>query len=391
MKVLLVHDYGSRGGGAELQVLALRRALRERGHHVRLLSSRVPLGGLPPEADATCFGSTTRLQVLSSTVNPSARAALAREMETFRPDVVHVRMCLWQLSPWILPLLRGTPAVYQAAVYKAVCPKGTKLLPDGSRCCVRPGWACRSNGCLTLTSWPPLLLQHRLWRRWSDVFDARVTLSEAAARVLRDGGAGDFEVIPNVVFPSPQRPPLTGAPLVGYAGRLSPEKGVGMLLRAFARARATVPDARLEIAGRGPEGESLRRAAADLGLGDAVELLGHLPRRDLERRFERIWVQAVPSLWEEPFGNTATEAQARGTAVFASRAGAFTETVEDGRGGRLLPVGEDVAWGNALAAALRDRDATDALGRAGRDRMIEDYGEDRWVESFLTLYRRHWR
>jgi hypothetical protein len=142
MKILLLHDYGTATGGAELQMLALRQALRDRGHEVRLFTSRaVPVADYPLLADDHCFGSLTRFQVLSQTANVSAYWNLRRVLQTFRPDVVHVRMFMWQLSPLILPLLTSLPAIYQTAVYKAICPLGTKILPNGQACNNRAGLA----------------------------------------------------------------------------------------------------------------------------------------------------------------------------------------------------------------------------------------------------------
>lgn len=398
MKVLLVHDYGSPGGGAELQMLALRDALRHRGHRVRLLSSRVPLGGQEPVADHLCFGTTSRFQVVSSAVNPSAALALRRALAEERPDIVHVRMMLWQLSPLILPLLRGVPSLYHAAVYKAVCPKGSKLLPDGSVCGVEAGMPCLTNGCLTWRSWGPAMLQRRLWRAGQDAFDAHVTLSHAARRVLEAGGRLPVEVIPNGVPERPPRPPLGETPRLAYAGRLSAEKGVGTLLAAFAGVVRERPEARLEIYGDGPQRRALEHSARELGIAGATTFAGHLPRRELEAALDRAWVQAIPSLWEEPFGNVASEALMRATAVVASRAGALPEILGAGADagatgappavGRLVEPGDPAAWAAVLGELLADRETAEAVGRAGRRRALECYGEERWVDSILALYHR---
>ena len=390
LDVLLVHDYGSPGGGAELQMLALRDGLRRRGHRVRLLSSRVPLGGQEPEADHLCFGTTSRAQVVTSAFNPSAALALRRALARARPDVVHVRMMLWQLSPAILPWLRDLPSVYHAAVYKAVCPRGTKRLPDGSPCTVQPGRACHRNGCLTWRSWPPAMAQRALWLAWKDAFDLRVTLSHAARRVLEAGGLAPVEVLHNGVPERPPRPALGTTPVVAYAGRLAPEKGVDVLLHAFARLSRRLPAARLRVYGDGPERPTLEALAEELGVAARTRFAGHLPRRRLEEVLDEAWVQAVPSLWEEPFGNVTTEALMRGTAVVASRAGAQPEILGEGSDGVgvLVPPGDVAAWAAALEPLLGDRDRAEAVGRAGRRRAEERFGEERWVDAVEGLYRR---
>ncbi|NEQ25167.1 MAG: glycosyltransferase, partial [Microcoleus sp. SIO2G3] len=127
MKILLLHDYGTATGGAELQMLSLRQGLRDRGHEVRLLASRAQVVNSPLMSEYTCFGTTSKMQVLSQVANPSAYLTLRQALHDFEPDVVHVRMFMWQLSPLILPLLRDRPCLYQTAVYKAICPLGTKV------------------------------------------------------------------------------------------------------------------------------------------------------------------------------------------------------------------------------------------------------------------------
>ena len=130
MRILLVNDYATPTAGAERITLDLRDGLRARGHDVRVFASRAQLIAGESFADATCYGTNSRVQTLTSTVNPSAARTLRRVLREFAPDVVQVHMFLWQLSPSILPLLRGVPSIYWAMTFKAVCPTGLKWLPS---------------------------------------------------------------------------------------------------------------------------------------------------------------------------------------------------------------------------------------------------------------------
>ncbi len=388
MKILLVHDYGTPTGGAELQMLALRDGLRARGHEVRLLSSRAQHVPSDIVADYTCFGSTSRLQVLSQTANPSAYRQLRRALAEFQPDVVHVRMFLWQLSPLILPLLRDVPSIYQVAVFKPICPKGTKMLPDGSPCRYPPGAVCLNAGCLTPQTWAALMLQRALWLRWRHAFDQVVTLSNAMKQRLEAEGIQPVEVIHNGIGERPIRPPLSQPPTIAFAGRLVPEKGIDVLLQAVARIAPRVPGLRLLIAGDGPERERLGARVRELGLGDTVTMLGHLPSQEMEARFEAAWVQAIPSRWEEPFGNVATEAMMRGTAVVSSAVGGLAEIVADGETGLLVPPNDVAALAEALRYIVTDRSIAERMGQAGRDRALALFSMDRCISQFEHLYRR---
>lgn len=388
MKILLVNDYAIPFGGAELQILALRDSLRQRGHDARLFASCAKPGGGHSFADYECFGTTSRFRTLLQTANLSAFWQLRRVLAGFQPDVVHVRVFLTQLSPLILPLLRNVPSLEQTVSYKPICPLGTKMLPDGTICQVSAGTVCYRNHCLPLRDWLPLMLQMHLYRRWRYAFNLVVTNSEAVKLRLVAEGIQLEDVIWNGVQSCPPRPPLSSPPTVAFAGRLVREKGVDVLLQAFAMVVAQVAEARLLVAGSGPEGEHLKRLIADLGLSDSVATLGHLSRQELEHRFAQAWVQAIPSRWEEPFANVALEALMRGTAVVASASGGLTEIVQDGRTGFLVPSGDAGTLAEALLKLLRDRELAEQIGKAGREVALAHFSERTCVDRFVELYHR---
>ena len=390
MKILLIHDIGRATGGAELQMLSLRQGLRDLGHDVRLFSSlATPVENSKLLADYSCFGTNTLLQVLSQTINPSAYFKLRQILEEFKPDVVHVRMFMWQMSPAILPLLKDIPCIYQTAVYKAICPAGTKVLPDGSDCHSDPGKVCLSNGCLTPQSWAVLMVQHKLWSYWRDAFDVVVALSQGMKTKLEGAGIKPVEVVYNGVPVKEEQSVLKETPTVVYAGRLVPEKGVDILLQAFARALQEVPKAQLIIAGDGSQKNSLQSLSQDLGIAEAVTWLGYLPQAEMEQHFAGAWVQVVPSQWAEPFGNVTTEAMMRGTAVIASAVGAQPEIVASDETGFLISPPNNVdLWTANLISLLSDRQLAAKMGNAGRDRAISHFSENTRNQRFIEIYTR---
>ncbi len=392
MKILLVNDYGGATGGAELQMLRLRDQLCDRRHDARLFASKAEVVSDSPNlADYTCYGSTSRIQVLSQTLNLSAYWSLRRTLSEFQPDIVHVRMFLWQLSPLILPLLKPYPCLYQTAVYKAICPLGTNILPDGRACRLTPGVACLQQGCLTPQSWLWLMAQRSLWQHWKGVFNRIVALSEGMKQELEQAGIRPVSVIYNGVPERSARAPLASPPTVAYAGRFSAEKGVEILFRAFAQIAELVPEAQLKLAGKGPAEAALKALSRQLGIEERVVWLGHLSRPALEQQFDAVWVQVVPSLWAEPFGNVTTEAMMRGTAVVASAVGAQPEIIGPETGvtmpGKLVPPGDVDALAAALLPILQQRSLAEQMGQSGRQRAVTEFSETRCVENFLCLYR----
>ncbi len=388
MRILLVNDYGTPTGGAELMLLALRDALRARGHEARLFASSARPLQATSQADYECLGFASPVRGLIQVANPSAVFGLRRVLQDFKPEVVHVRLFLSQLSPLILPLLEGVPSVFHAAWYRSICPIGTKMLPGGDPCTARAGTACLRYGCFPAWAWPSAMLQLKLWRHWRHAFNAVVANSHATARLLEQDGIGPVEVIWNGVPSSAAQPALSGPPTVVFAGRLVWEKGVDLLIRAFAEVRGQLRDAELVIAGDGPERPRLQRLIAELSLESSVLLMGHLTRPEVQECFAAAWVQAVPSRWREPFGIVAAEAMMRGTAVIATTGGGLAEIVQQDRTGILVPPNDVRSLAAALRRLLADRDLAASLGRTGREFALANLSEDMFVERFLGVYER---
>lgn len=385
MRVLLVNDWDVPRGGAEVLTAALRDELRGRRHDVRVFASSTGAGF----ADWSCRtrDPASHLQTATRVVNPAAALGLRRALTDFRPDVVHVRMFLSQLSPLILPLLRSVPAVYHAVIHEMACPTLNKQLPDGSDCAVPAGRACRRNGCLSAAAWPALMLQRRLVHRWRDAFEVVIANSEATARLLEADGAGPVRVIPNGVPERAMRDRLTEHPTVGYAGRLTAPKGVDVLLRAFAEIADALPMARMVVLGDGDERGALQRLGDELGVAGRVEWLGHRPREEVERILSGVWAQVVPSRYREPFGLVAAEAMMRGTAVVASDTGGLAEVVEHRSGGLLVRPGDHHDLAAALRGLLGDRARLDRMAAAGRERARTLYAMDTFADRILVAYR----
>ncbi|MFN9916358.1 MAG: glycosyltransferase family 4 protein, partial [Pirellulaceae bacterium] len=156
-------------------------------------------------------------------------------------------------------------------------------------------------------------------------------------------------------------------------------------MKAFAKIVPISPEAQLLIAGEGKEKGNLRQLAEALKISQNVKFLGYLTRSELENAFNCAWVQVVPSIWDEPFGNVTTEAMMRGTAVIASAVGAQPEIIEEGVTGLLVPPNDEEALSTALLSILKERDLAEKMGQFGRKRAIERFSEDHRTEHFLEI------
>jgi glycosyltransferase involved in cell wall biosynthesis len=381
MKVLLVNDYGSPDGGAEIAMLQLRDVLRARGHEALLFASSARRADGATSADVECFGTTSRYRTLVQSANPAAWRGLRRTLESFAPDVVHVGLCLTQLSPLILPLLRGRPSVYHAHWLRAICPTGSKLLPDGAHCTQHAGVACARSGCVPFRDWAPMLGQMTLWNQWRDAFTRVVANSHATRAALEAEGFDDVSVIPCGVARQTRIDERATAPTVLFAGRLARQKGIHVLLDAWRAVVQAIPHARLLVAGDGPD-----RAALERDAPAGVTFMGHLTSVELGRAADSAWVQVVPSIGFEGFGLAAVEAMMRGIAVVATRTGGLAEVVNDGVTGALVPPNDVSSLAGAITTLLRDRPACERMGTRGQARAEASFSADAYVDGFITLY-----
>lgn len=355
MRVLLVTDWPVEGGGLEKYVTLLARGLREAGDEVRLLTSSV--GGGPAVADYVAFGSRRpALQTVLQIANPAAARAVHRAVAELRPDVVHVSMFEMHLSPSVLAALDGVPTVLNVAYYKPICPNGLKLLPDGSRCTAEQGAICWRGGCLSLAHWLRDRPRYARIRTGVGRASAVVACSSWLSHELAVNGIeAQWSPWPTDRPGAAFRRERAAMPLFVFAGRLTREKGVDLLLHALARVRERVPDARLRIVGDGPLRPALERLTTELGLRDAIELTGWLPLERIDDQLADAWALVAPSLWAEPLGLTAVEAVVRGIPAVVSATGGLAETVADGVSGLLFPNGDVGALADRLVAVASRR------------------------------------
>ncbi len=217
--------------------------------------------------------------------------------------------------------------------------------------------------------WPVRRLERGALRAAAAIYPC----STGAAGVLRRKGyVGALRVLPlgvDITRFAPTETLAAASPRTGlrlaYVGRLVPEKGVDVVLRAM----AGEPGWKLEVLGTGPEEGTLRAQTTTLGIADRVAFLGAVAQEDLPDAYRRADVLVVPSqvtpAWTEQFCRVAVEAMACGVPVVASNVGSLPEVVGDG--GLLVPPGDP----DALHAALQRLDDNEPLrrklGAAGRD------------------------
>jgi N-acetyl-alpha-D-glucosaminyl L-malate synthase BshA len=210
-----------------------------------------------------------------------------------------------------------------------------------------------------------------------------------------------IEVIPNFVdlgrFAPPPRRDLrqlaalfagsndrggSDGPILFHVSNFRPVKRPRDLIEVLARVRRSLP-ARLVLVGDGPERDAVLARAHELEVGDAVCWLGR--RNDFAGMLGHADGFLLPSE-SEGFGVAALEAMAAGVPVFGYRVGGLPEVVADGAG-VLVACGDVDALAAAVVAGVANRATSGAMGRAGRARAEERFGDAAQVEHYETYFR----
>lgn len=375
-KILIALPCLSRGG-TEMQTMLMARALVELGYKVEVCCYFESDERVVEEFQAV--GAVVRLLgwVRSIGMGKFIRslAAIFREMSS---AVVHVQYMAPGLLPIVAARLARVPVVL-ATVHYPGTPHGIAahvLLRFGARLTDR--FTCVSEAA------------EKSWFGDSCLLDPPHPESIAGRRHCTIPNAVDIGGIdkalevrsPKVISTAAW---LEGKIVVGTVARLSREKGIDILLKAFAELRKAVPQAHLLIVGDGSQRADLQTLARRLGIGEAITWTGQLSWEDAMGCLGLMDVVTVPSRYEG-FGLTAVEAMACGKPVVASRVGGLEEVIDDGVTGCLATAEDVLAFTAALTDLLKNEKRRKIMGVASRRHVEEYYAYPRFRERCRVLY-----
>lgn len=173
-------------------------------------------------------------------------------------------------------------------------------------------------------------------------------------------------------------------PMILFAGRLSREKGVCVLLDAAKQVLQSFPRAIFLIVGDGPEAASLQSRGQALKLEGRVRFTGF--RKDIQRFLREMDFAVLPS-FTEGMPLLVLESYAVGKPVVASRVGGVPEIMEDGVHGLLVEPGNADDLAKALMAMLSDPNRRERMGRAAFERVRTHFSIERQASAYVELFR----
>jgi glycosyltransferase involved in cell wall biosynthesis len=383
MNILAAHNFYKQPGGEDQCVAAEVAMLKSHGHEVTQYFLR-----------NESIDAMSRLQVGSRTIwsGPAFRE-LRQLFRTHRPQIAHFHNTFPLISPAAYYAARAENVrVVQTLHNFRLCCANALLFRDGDVCedCLGKSipWPaivhkCYHDSRAASATIATMLTAHRVLGTWRKLIDVYIALTEFGRRKLIEGGlpADKIAVKSNFAYPDPG----PGAGAGGYAvfvGRLSAEKGVETLLKAWRHLGGSLP---LRLVGDGPLAGAVREAAAK---DASIQWLGNVPLEAVYTLVGEAAFLVLPSQCYENFPRVVIEAFAKGTPVIASKLGGMAEIVDDGRTGLHFKPGDPADLAMKVRSILADPLKLARLRQAARQRFDQCFTADVNHKSLMAIYKK---
>jgi glycosyltransferase involved in cell wall biosynthesis len=385
--IAIVHAYYRQLGGEDISTGLERDLLRQAGVPVSFASVQ--------NSDVTV---RDRMQLMFSAGYHRGRAAqVLSQLPQADPALVHVQNVWPSITPAIHELLsqRGIPNIQHLRNFRASCLNG-KHFRDGRVCldCLgrspaltglrrrcHDGEILRSG--LAAAAWWQTE-RHHIYR---DHISGYIAMSRFGIEMAEQAGIPGERIYckPNFISDPGLGPAPSSSRDICFVGRLSPEKGAEVVVRAWARLRSR--SGRLVLIGDGPQREDLEHLATEvLGVGPTVEFRGRLSPEQTLAVVKDCRCLLQPACWFETVGRTVVEAFATGRPVIASRLGALEELTEIFPSALRPAAGDEWDWAAAMERMLADDALADRLGQTAREDYVRCFTPQANCDLMLGIY-----
>lgn len=407
MKVLLVHKFWKRVGGAEVYFQDTARILRSKGHDVYIYTTEFEADGAKdvyPRDEKVHFGeSFDYLQggVLKRISNIPKIIYSQKNKEEFRsllrdikPDVVHVFAIYVTITPSILDACReeGIPVVMSCNDYKHICPN-YRLFHHGRICEDCKGGkffnallnnCCKHSIAVSAISMVEAYVHDmkNVWRGniHTFLFESRFMMNKTEE--FWGKGKAQLKFLGKPFNATFWKAEYKDDGYILYLGRLSDEKGVDILLKAMKQ----IPNAKLIIAGDGGYRAFLESMKRDEDINN-VEFVGSKFGDELEKLFAGCRFVVVPSIWHENFPYVMMEAFARGKAVVGSDKGGIPEYIDEGKTGFVFPSHDSETLSKIIMKLWSQPDLAMEMGRNAKAYADTNFNDTTFYNRLLEIYQ----
>lgn len=390
MKIFLIHNfYGSSSPSGENQVFLAERDLVEKnGHEVtEFLRYSDEIRG------KGTLGKV--LGAFSAPWNPFSASAIRRKVAGEEPDVVHVHNTFPLISPSIFQAVgRNAAKVLTLHNYRLYCPAAIPMR-NGQACTECPEkrsvlpalrYGCYRQSRLATLSLAVSVALHRFLGTWEKQVDAFIALTEFQKDLMVRAGLPEerVHVKPNFYAGDPSVVPWEKRKHnVLFVGRLTAEKGVISLVRAWSNWGTAAPE--LLVVGEGNLRGEMQKLAKD-AVNVSVHFTGQLESAKAKEKIANAKLLVLPSECFEGFPMTVAEAFAFGTPVATSNIGGLPSIVKEGVNGILFEPGDSGSLLAEVRKAWETPGVLQELGQGARKSFETLYTEEANYKTLMEIY-----
>lgn len=403
MKILHINKFYYRHGGADVYFLELSEYLEKRGHKVIPFAMRHEKNLDSPYSDyfvskvdlkptLSLSGLKTAGRIIYSF---EAKKKVEKLIKKEKPDIVHIHNIYHQISPSILTVFKkyNLPVVMTVHDYKLICPNYT-LFTQGHICekckkyrywnAVR--YKCLKDSYLASVLACKEMYFHRLLQIYEKNIDLFLAPSDFVKNKLIEWGKDGQKILVHPLFVKldDYSPKYEDKNYVLYAGRLSEEKGVKVLVEAAKLLKEEKIN--FKIAGRGELEKELKEKAKGY---NNIEFLGFVDGFDLLKTYQNSRFLVYPTnCYEASGGLSVVEAAACGKAAIASDRGAVTDLVKDGENGLLFKQGDYEDLAEKIKYLYNDKDKMVKMGKRARAWSENNFSPQKLMDDLEKIYNK---
>ena len=410
MKILLVNKFFFLNGGSETVFFQERNFLINRGHKIFDFSMEHPKNFSSEYSDYFVSNVDYRKGLRGNKLalffkrcrtgfdfihNHEAVKRLKSLIKKEKPDIAHLHNIYHQLTPSIIPLLKnaGIRVVLTLHDYKLICPSYLMINNDTvcNKCQGKHFWHATLQRCQEGSYFKSLPLSiEAYWHKWARSYESvdlflspSKFIAELAARYRID--KRKIKVLHNGIDTKKYNPSCLDNNYAIYFGRISREKGIEVLLKAYKlifaeQNKNAKVNIGLKILGTGPLFEKLKNEYFQ------VEFLEYKTGNELKKLISESSFVVVPSQCNENCSMSVLESMAYGKPVISSRIGGLPEQVEDNKTGFLFQMGNIEELKKKMTLLSKNKELRTEMGKEARKNLEKKYSFEAHCAKLMKIY-----
>lgn len=398
MKILLVNKFHYLKGGSEKYYFELGKLLKEHGHEVAYFSMQdeknIKTNCKEYFVEPVDLNKGSKLKALDIIYSKENKKKMEEALEDFKPDIVHLNNFQRQLSASIIEPIKkkNIPIVFTAHDVQAVCPAILMLDNKKNVCekCLKGKYInCIKNKCNKGSTLKSIIgaIEGDYYRKnkiYTKKIDYIITPSEFYRNKLIEDGINQDKILAvhNFIDVDEYNVPKIDEGYALYVGRLSKEKGIFNLIKAF----SLIEEGELRIVGEGPEKEKIINFISEQHLENKVKLLGYLDKDKVKEQIRKCRFVVVPSIWYENCPYSIMETLAIGKPVIGANIGGIPELVQNGYSGITYNFDNIEELESCIKKLLDNVELASKLGNNAQEQARKLYSKDIYYNKLLNIY-----